>query len=202
MKYFHEKEAEDFLEEEGFNVVSRGFAPDLEGLKDVVSKVGFPLVMKVYGNKIVHKNRVDGVKKRIKTFSDALHNFSVLMRIKGARGVVIQKEVIGKEFFIGVKRTPEFGHVVVFGRGGIDLEKDKDVSYGITPFDKFEARKMMDEVDFMKYVQPKDRLVLEKNLLRMNELVGQYNRIKELDINPIMVEKGKGFVVDARILFD
>ena len=202
MKYFGEKEAEDFLEQEGFNIVKRGFVSEEEGLKDVLSELGFPVVMKVYSKKIVHKNRVKGVRKNIKTFSDVLYNFSHFMRFKGARGVVFQKQIGGKEFFIGVKKTPEFGQVIVFGRGGIDLEKDRDVSYRVVPFDKIEARKMMKEVAFMKYVQPKDRVVIEENLINVNKLVEKYSRIKEMDINPLMVEKGKGFIVDARILFD
>ena len=55
MKYFSEKEAEDFLEKFGFNVVTRKYCSSKKDLFVAISKVGgFPFVMKVSGKKIVH----------------------------------------------------------------------------------------------------------------------------------------------------
>ena len=146
MKYLREKEAEDFLEKEGFNVVKRGFVSSERGLRSILSKLGFPIVMKVYSRKIMHKDKSKGVKKNIFTYSDALYNFSVLSKLKGFLGVVVQQKIFGEELFLGVKKTPEFGHVILFGKGGVDVEKDKEIGFRVTPFDRNEARKMISEV--------------------------------------------------------
>jgi acyl-CoA synthetase (NDP forming) len=44
-----------------------------------------------------------------------------------------------KMFYFGIKKTPEFGHVLIFGDGGTDVEKKKDVSIRAVPIKKEDA---------------------------------------------------------------
>ncbi len=197
MKILTEKEAEDFLESKKFDVIERIYVEKESELKDAAEKFGFPWVMKVSGHEIIHKNKIGGVVKGIKDYEIAWEVFNKFKEIKGMQGVMIQKQIKGKEFLLGVKRTPEFGHVIAFGAGGINTEKLKDVSFRVYPFDKRETRKMIEEVNASKDLDKESIKIIEKNILKLCRLTKKYPRIKELDINPLI----QGRVVDARIVW-
>ena len=57
MRILTEKEAEEFLEEDGFEVVGRKYIEKESEIKKAIDKLGFPIVLKVSGAKIIHKNR-------------------------------------------------------------------------------------------------------------------------------------------------
>ncbi len=197
MKIFVEKEAEDFLEKEGFEIIDRVYVEKEKELKSATEKLGFPLVMKVSGQELIHKNKIGGVVKDISDYELAWEVFNKLKKIKGVQGVMVQKQVKGKEFLLGIKKTPEFGHAIAFGAGGIHTEKLKDISFRIYPFDKKEAMKMIEEVNASKDLDKKSLGIMEQNIFKLCKLVKKYPRIKELDINPLI----QGRVVDARIVW-
>lgn len=197
MKIFIEKEAEDFLEKEGFEIIDRVYAEKERELKSATEKLGFPLVMKVSGPEIIHKNKIGGVVKDVRDYEIAWEVFNKLKKIKGVQGIMIQKQVKGKEFLLGIKKTPEFGHVIAFGAGGIHTEKLKDISFRVYPFNKREARKMIGEVNASKDLDKKSLRIMEKNIFKLCKLVKKYPEIRELDINPLI----QGRIVDARIVW-
>jgi len=202
MKYFSEHKAEQFLEKEGFDVVERMYIKRKSMLKKALIKVGFPFVMKVGGEKVVHKKEIGGVKLGIKTYSEALDEFSVLKKIKKAEGVMIQKTFLGKEFLLGVKKTREFGHVLLFGAGGSEVEKKKDVVFRITPLDKEEIRRMVKSTKISHGLSKRDFETIEKNILKICKLVEKYPKIYEMDINPLIVNSERSKIVDARIVWE
>ena len=197
MKIFVEKEAEDFLEKKNFDIVERVYIEEKSELKNAVEKLGFPLVMKVSGQKIIHKNKVGGIVKNIKDYETALNVFDKLRKIEYVQGIMIQKQIKGKEFLLGIKRTSEFGHVIAFGAGGIHTEKLKDINFRVCLFNKKEARKMINETNIAKDLDKKSSKIIEKNILKLCKLAKKHPRIKELDINPLI----QGKIIDARIVW-
>jgi succinyl-CoA synthetase beta subunit len=198
MEVFTEKEAEDFLEKEKFDVIERVYVEKENELRSATEKLGFPLVMKVSGQKIIHKNKIGGVVKGIKDYEIAWEVFNKVKEIKGVKGVMVQKQIKGKEFLLGIKKTPEFEHVIAFGAGGIHTEKLKDVSFRVYPFGKKETRQMMQEVKASKDLDENSTKIIEKNILKLCKLIKKYPRITELDINPLI----QGRIVDARIVWN
>jgi acetate---CoA ligase (ADP-forming) len=197
MRILTEREAEEFLEKNDFEVVRRAYVSDSTQLKMVAEKLGYPLAMKVSGKEIVHKNTVGGVVINVKDFKMVEGTFDKLMKIEKADGVMVQKQIKGKEFLLGIKKTPEFGHVIGFGTGGIHTEKLKDVVFRVCPFDKKEIRRMIQEVEIGKDLDGNDFEIIKKNILKLCKLVKKYPRTKELDINPLI----SGKIIDARIVF-
>lgn len=202
MKIFTEKEAEDFLEKKDFKIVKRIYIKKKSEIIKAINKIGFPFVMKISGEKIIHKNKFGGIKKNIKNYKQALKSFIELKKIKNFEGVIIQKQISGKEFLLGIKKTPEFGHVIAFGAGGIYTEKLKDVSFRVCPFDKTEAKNMIKEVKKVKGLNKKNINSIEKNLIKLCQLIKEYPKIKELDINPLIIDKKISIIVDARIVWE
>jgi acetyl-CoA synthetase (ADP-forming) len=199
--FYSEKEAENFLEKNGFFVIKRGYVDDEKELEKSLKEFRFPVVMKVSGDKIVHKNQIGGIILNIKSIEGAKKSFDKLSQISGFEGVIIQEQVTGKEILIGVKKTPDFGHAVCVGSGGVNTEKLKDVSFRIFPFEGEDAKKMVIETKISKILSEEEKKAVEKNIAKINNLIKKYPNISELDINPLIVNGDKAVVVDVRIVF-
>jgi hypothetical protein len=202
MVYWGEKRSEDFLEKNGFSVVKRALARRKRYLKSAIKKVGFPLVMKVSSQEIVHKNKFKGVIKNINNYTRALEAYSLLKKIPGFKGVILQKEIGGKEIILGIKRTPEFGHVIVFGFGGSEVEEERDVSFRSVPFSLKEAKKMISSTKIGKKLNKREKDLVLESIMDLQEISINYSKISELDINPLIINYEGCSVVDAKIFWD
>jgi len=202
MRIFDEKKAESFLFREGFDVVSGFFVKNIKDLQASLRRFGFPVVMKVSGIKVLHKKRIGGVKVGVKTYSDALVYLKKFKGIKGSEGVFIQKQITGKEFLVGIKFTSDFGHVIAFGAGGSDVEEKKDVSFRVSGLERKDAFKMVKEVEGAKYLDKQNVGAIVEVVMKVSELVKKYPKIKEMDINPLMVSEGKAIIADARFVWN
>ncbi len=184
MKVFTEKEAEGFLKKYGFDIVKTKFVQSEKELIKI--NFDFPVVMKVSSKKIIHKTKVNGIIKGIKNKKQVLNAFRKLMKIKNAEGVLIQRQVKGKEFLLGLKKTPEFDYVIGFGKGGSKVEKEKKVDFRICGVKGVK--------DLTKNRRIKKLLLKLCNLSTLG--------IESLDINPLILEKDKPVIVDAQIVFE
>lgn len=202
MNIFTEKEAEEFLDKESFEIVRRIFAKDEKELKLNLKQICFPVVMKISGREIIHKNQMNGVELNLRNFEQTLKAFKEFKKMKNFEGVIIQKQIQGKEFLLGVKKTQEFEHAISFGAGGIHTEELKDVSFRICPFNETEAIKMIKETNASKNLNEKNFRIIKKNLIKLCQLVAKYPKIKELDINPFIVGEKISKIVDARIVWE
>ena len=185
MKVFTDIEAEEFLRKRGFDIIETVLVKKEKELDDI--KWHFPAVLKVSGKKIVHKTLIHGVRLGIRSLNEAKKAFRELMKIKDAEGVLIQKQIHGEEYLAGLKKTQDFGYVVAFGKGGTKVEKEKKVDFrvcGVEGVNELSGNKRIQEV--------------------LNKLckISQDSGIKELDINPLVLEKGKALIVDSQIVFE
>lgn len=200
MKIFTEKEAENFLEKEGFDVVNRSYARNKEDIKKAMKKIPFLWVMKASGRKIIHKKIISGVRVGIKNDKQAGRIFNSLKKIKNCEGVIIQKQIKGKEFLLGLKKNPDFGHVIAFGIGGTGVEKKKNISFRVCPLEEKDAKELIKETKIKLERQSLD--AIEKNILKLCKFAEKYPKIKELDLNPLIVQENKAIIVDARFVLD
>lgn len=114
-------------------------------------KVGYPVVAKVVGP--VHKSDVGGVALNIMSAEHLEMEFDRMMKIEGAKAIMVQKMIKGKELFIGAKYEPRFGHIVLCGLGGIFVEVLKDVSSGLAPLSYDEAYSMIRSLRAYKIIR-------------------------------------------------
>jgi hypothetical protein len=197
MLQFTEEEAERFLEKNKFNVAKRAFAKKINELEKI--KIPFPWVMKISSTKIMHKAKIDGVILNIDSIEKAKQSFSKLSKIKYFEKVIIQETIRGKEIVIGIKHTPEFKHVIMFGKGGHDVEKDKDVSFRIFPIK--DTSKMIKDTKISEELNDKETKQIKNTLEKIQKIIKKYPKILELDINPLFIDDKRATVADARIVF-
>lgn len=166
-------------------------------------KVGYPVVAKVVGP--VHKSDVGGVALNIMSAEHLGMEFDRMMKIEGAKAIMVQKMIKGKELFIGAKYEPRFGHIVLCGLGGIFVEVLKDVSSGLAPLSYDEAYSMIRSLRAYKIIKgTRGQKGLNEQkyaeiIVRLSTLLRFTTEIKELDINPLLADEDNVTAVDARI---
>jgi len=109
---------------------------------------------------------------------------------------------------IGAKKDPQFGSVILFGRGGTDTEFFKDVSIGFPPLNERLARLMLEGLTIWPLLNgyrgrpPVNLAKLLEIMIRLSYLAADFPEITELDINPLLVTPAAVIALDARILID
>lgn len=165
-----------------------------------------PLVLKVISPYAIHKTEVKGI-RIIKDQTQIKSNFNDLMKIKGAKSVLVQEYIEGIELIIGLKQDASFGHALMFGIGGIMVELLKDVSFRICPINHKDAEEMINELKAKQLLfgfrgsNPINLNLLTKCLVNVSEIPKKYPNLKELDINPLIINDKHAVVVDARLSF-
>ncbi len=199
-----EKEAEDFLEKNGFKIVKRAFAKSLANLKKITKKISFPWVMKASSRDIVHKAKSGGVILNIRSLEEAESSFSKLSKLKEFEEAIIQETISGEEIIIGLKKTPEFGVVLLFGHGGSKVEEEKDIAFRIPPLKEIDIEELIKDIRFYKIIEQKclNLNELKKVLMKTAKLSKKYKNITELDINPLIINSKEAQIVDARIVLE
>jgi len=166
-------------------------------------RLGYPVVMKVVGP--IHKTDVNGVRLFIDNDKSASETFDELILIKDAKAVMIQPMLKGTELFLGAKREGKFGHIILFGIGGIFIEVLKDFSVGLVPVGKKEANDMIKNLkayDIIKGVRGQAGINEEKIadiILSLSNLLSAIPEISEMDINPLIARGDDIVAVDVRI---
>ncbi len=177
--------------------------------------IGYPVVLKLNSLTITHKTDVGGVQLNLRD-ADAVS--AAFERIRDGvtsaegeghfQGVTVQPmlKLDGYELIIGSSIDPQFGPVLLFGKGGTLVEVDKDSALGLPPLNTTLARRMMEQTKIytaLKGVRgrpPVDMVKLEKLMVRFSQLVVEQPWIKEIDINPLLASDERIIALDARVV--
>ncbi|MEM1525655.1 MAG: acetate--CoA ligase family protein [Ignisphaera sp.] len=180
--------------------------------------IGYPVVLKIASPDITHKTDVGGVVINVRSDEDVKEAFkTIIANVRryapqaSIHGVVVQRMVPkGREVIIGATKDPVFGHIIMFGLGGIYTELFKDVSFKLTPLSLYEAKEIIMETKAYTLLKgfrgepSADIASIVNILLRVSKLVIDIPQIVEMDINPLFVyEEGAGSVaVDVKMVIE
>lgn len=201
--YLPPEPLQQLLDAAGINRVLELVVSKVEDIAAAAKKVGFPLVMKVVGP--VHKSDVGGVSLNIVDMPKVISEMERMMIIADATGVLLQPMLSGTELFAGVNKEDKFGHMLLFGLGGIFIEVLKDVRAVLAPISKAEVIKEIKKLRSYKIIQgvrgmdPVDEDKFAEIIVRLSALVQAAPEIVELDLNPLLGSKDNVVAVDARV---
>lgn len=176
------------------------YANDEKELRKLVKKVGLPCVLKTDSPRIIHRTDVGAIKINLSSLNAVKEAYNELKKFKSK--ILIQEYIKGIELIIGLKKDPVFGRVILFGVGGIFVEMLKDVSIRVCPITKSDAVQMLKEIKAHKIFEEFRGIKIKKDAV-INTLVKVSRikeKIKEMDINPFIVNNKTGKAVDIRIL--
>ena len=212
-----EDEAKRVLKYYNFPVVETAVANNVDEAVAYAKRMGFPVVLKILSPQIVHKSDAGGVILNVHSEAEVREAFGTLIQRATAYnpeaqiiGVTVQPMVEreGYEVIIGGKTDPLFGPVILFGMGGVGVELFKDYSIALPPLNTTLIRRMMEETKVYQLLKgyrnsrPANLKVLEETLLLFSQLLVDFPQIKEIDINPLLINEREACILDARIVID
>jgi len=185
-----------------------------EEASNAAQRLGYPVVLKIISQDILHKTEAGGVllgvrnpfdvKRGFSRITDNAKRYSPKARLEG---VLVQRMVPqGTEVIIGGLMDPQFGQTLMFGLGGVLVEILKDVTLRIAPIVEQDAREMIHEIKAYPILkgyrgQPQaDENIIVEILLRASDLMMENPQINQMDLNPVMVYDKGASIVDARII--
>ncbi len=166
-------------------------------------RIKYPIALKVFGEDILHRTELNGISLNI---SDDLEFKKEFQRLKNiSEQIIVQEMVIGYSVIVGIKRDDNFGPVIMFGLGGIFVEILKDVSFRICPIKKKDAVEMIKEIKAYKVLagaRGKKAINISKlaDLLINVSKLAMENNIKEIDLNPVIVNDKQAIAIDFKFL--
>ena len=213
--YLMENQALEVLSAYGLPVPEHKLCSTAEEAVAFAEKIGYPVVLRVVSPQIVHKWDVKGVVLDLndaeavrKAYQRMLFNIAEVEPEAEISGVLVRGMIPdGYEVIIGAKRDPAFGPTLMFGLGGLYVGLFKDVTFALAPISPGRAARMVRRVKAFQLLEgarggsPADIEGIQDCLRRVGQLVSDFDRIAELDVNPLIAgpaQRGNA-VADVRI---
>ncbi len=184
---------------------------DVKDLMNATQEIGYPLVLKGCSAEITHKTEKGLIKVDIRNDREARASFKEIMsNINGNENAVLVQEMVKgqRELVIGLTRDAQFGPCVMFGLGGIFTEILKDISFRVAPLEKRDALEMMHDIkghkilEAVRGMEAADLDALADILIKVGQIGLENEKVKEIDINPVIISGSKPVAVDALVVLD
>jgi acetate---CoA ligase (ADP-forming) len=188
----------------GLPVAEYAFVNSEEGAANAAARIGYPIALKTASPEMLHKSDSGGVKLDLVDTEDLIKAYREI----NSRECLVQKMAPdGVEVIIGTRYDREFGHILLFGLGGIFTEVFKDRSIRVLPVNDAIAEEMIEEIKGSALLKgyrgkpPADIDALKNILVKISAMITEHPEITDLDINPVIVfEKGHGcMMVDVKM---
>jgi acetyltransferase len=181
----------------------------------LASKLGFPIVLKVFSDTITHKTDVGGIRLNLpdeaavrSAFRSIKTSVAEKASLDDFLGVTVQPmaKLDGYELILGSTVDPQFGPVILFGSGGQLVEVYRDRCLALPPLNTTLAQRMMEQTKIFTALKgvrgrkPVNIAALEQLLVRFSQLVLEQPWIAEIDINPLLASPERLLALDARIV--
>ncbi|GJD08870.1 Acetate--CoA ligase [ADP-forming] [Galdieria sulphuraria] len=198
-------------------VVDTRVAKEEEEAVEMAKELGFPVVLKLHSETIIHKSEVGGVKLNLTSSEAVKYAFRSIRescgRLRGRQhfqGVVIYR-MIDKprdthEVMLGSMIDSQAGPVIQFGTGGSLVHVYEDFAIALPPLNTHLARQMMSRTKIYGALVAA-RKTLGVDTRKIEEIVERFSRmvteqaafVKACEINPIIVGPKTILVADARV---
>ena len=181
---------------------------------DMAWQIGFPVALKIAAPDIVHKSEAGGVRLNLqdpdgvrRAFDEVLAAGRAAAPTAAIHGVYVQQMIlIGQEVIVGAVQDAQFGPLVMFGSGGVEVEGLRDVEFALAPVTPGEAEGLLARtwagrrLGGFRNMPPADRAAALDVIRRLGQLAADFPQLAEIELNPVRVLPGEGgaCAVDAR----
>jgi acetyltransferase len=206
---------DELLQAYGIPTAPIQLARDEHEAVQIANELGYPVVMKIASPDILHKSDVGGVLLNIQDaaalqsgYAQTIEKMHDLIPAVQIDGVHIQRQIpTGQEVIIGMVRDAQFGPLMMFGSGGVEVEGLKDVAFCLGPLNQAEAEAMMRKtwagrkLKGFRNIPQVDEEAVKDVLVKLSYLAADHEEIEEIEINPLRVLDEGAVAVDVRIKF-
>lgn len=180
----------------------------------ISSQLGYPVALKVDSPDITHKSDVQGVVLNVHNAAQVRDRYQELLQAVARaqptariHGVSVQPmAAVGREVYVGMSTDEAFGPVISFGAGGTMIELINDRATELPPLNQFLARSLIDRsraaemLGEWRGAPAASVAALETVLQRVSDMVCALPQLREMDINPVIVDEHGAIAVDARVV--
>jgi acyl-CoA synthetase (NDP forming) len=211
-----EHRAKKLLATQGIPFLPGRLAVTLEQAQVAAAAIGFPVALKAQAADLPHKSEVGGVVLGLNHREQLAEGWERLHAnlARHCPGLVLDGVLVepmaprGIELIVGGRRDPEWGPILLVGFGGVQAEVLRDVR--LLPPDVTEAV-IVHELNLLhgsallrgfRGAPPADMAAVAQLIARLGRLLRAEPKIKEIDLNPVMVyPQGQGaLALDALML--
>lgn len=179
-------------------------------------RMGFPVALKIASPDITHKSDFGGVMLDLADAAAVASGFATMLaRVGSARpeakieGAFVQRMLpSGQDVIVGALADPQFGPMMMFGSGGVEVEGLRDTAFALAPLSRPDADDLLagtwagQRLFGYRSLPPADRSAVIEVVLRLAQLAADFPDFVEIEINPLRaLPEGQGAVaVDVRIM--
>lgn len=202
------RECAEVMEAYGIACPAISLVRTAEEAIEAASLLGGRVVLKVDAAEFVHKSDVGGVRVGLTSADDIRAAYQDLVSLAGDAKVQVQEMVeSGQEVIVGGVRDAQFGPLVMFGSGGVEVETQRDVEFALAPLTGVDVGYLLANtqagrrIPGYRSIPAGDGKAVEDVLFRVGWLISHHLRIEELEVNPLRVlSPGSGaLALDVRI---
>ncbi len=213
MATLSEAESKQLLARHGVPLPAEALAASADEAVAAAERIGYPVAVKLCGTAIAHKTERGLVKLGLR---DAAAVAAAAHALLGAAvpedgdvSLLVGEMVPGsRELIAGFVRDEEFGPCVMLGIGGVLAEAVGDVAFRLAPLDAVDAEDLIDDLANQALLGPVrgepavNRVLLARLLLGLAAVGSADERIRSIDLNPLIVAGGVPVAVDALVELD
>ena len=198
----------------GIRVPALELADSMETAVSIANNIGYPVALKIASPDILHKSDMGGVTLNVTSpeavaqiFAGLIEKAKVTYPEANILGIHVQPMIpIGQEVIIGAVQDPQFGPVLMFGSGGVEVEGLQDVAFALAPLTEADAHYLLEntwagkKLAGFRNIGAGDKTAVLDTLYRLSQLVSDFPEITEIEINPLQVlADGDGiYALDVR----
>jgi acetyltransferase len=193
----------------GIPVADWRMADNAAEAEKAAAEIGFPVVVKVDSESLIHKSDKGGVALNLKnggSVRSAVKKMEKRFKEKELKFLVQKCLPEGREIIVGAKAEEGLGHLIMLGMGGVYVEVFKDTAFKLAPVTGDEAQEMLSSLkaaSTLNAVNGKggiDRNGIVEIVQRISQLVAELPEIQEMDINPVIAYEDSVCIADARVI--
>ncbi len=191
----------------GFGLsVPEGRLVSVADAPSAAEEIGFPVVVKAVSNELTHKTDVGGVALHLHDAEAVAEAIADMAHLSDK--FLVERMMAGAiaELIIGVDRDPQFGPVLVVGAGGVFVELLRDSQTLLLPLSREKAVEAIGGLKIASLLRgyrggPAGDFDAAVDAVMAVAAYADANRdkIRELDVNPLLVFEKGALAVDALI---
>ena len=183
---------------------------------NLAREIGLPVVMKIDSLQIAHKSDSGGVRLNLATLSAVQEAYQEILEEVHKNhpdalinGISIEPMIVkpnGRELMVGMMQDDIFGPFITLGPGGTNVEPGRDRAVALPPLngvliaDMIQTTQHIARLGSLRKMPAVSMEAIEAVLLRVSEMVCELPWIRELEINPLIVDEHGAVAADCRIL--
>ncbi len=207
-KILDEHESKKWLEALGLKVVNEVVMRDLDKAIKAAHEIGYPVALKGRVKGQVHKTEAGLVKLNLWNADQLRSAYQEMLNLNlKPQSFLVQPMLKGDlELIVGIVRDPQFGPAAMLGLGGVWAEVYRDVVFRLVPLDREAILEMVSDLKGRALLKgyrgskPVNMESLADWLIKLGRLAVNFEKIKEIDVNPVLIVDGEPTAVDATII--